>query len=332
MIRIDGYRFEGKYAELCSKFIAYKRGLGYAYTSRSIRQVRYLNNYLNIAQAEAEDFALTKEIVENFTAVRNGEAPPTTLQREKSIRQFALFLNKLGISAYIAPVNRKRYSSFTPYIFSKEQILSILHVVDNLKYEYRSPHYHHVYPFMVRVLYCCGLRLGEVLNLRLEDIDFAERVLRIEQAKYNNSRLVPMSDSLFSALKKYMTQVGYSPSDRGYLFRTKKNKRYAPNSILARYKNFLFMAGIPRLASGGLPRIHDLRHTFAVHALESLIAQRIDVHSGLPYLMNYLGHRQMRHTEYYLRLTSSSYESITNAIAPLYTDLFPKEAVYNENA
>lgn len=332
MIIVDGYSFEGKYAELCSKFIAYKRGLGYSYPSRTVRQVRFLNNYLSTSQAEAEDFTLTREVVENFTAVRNSEAPQTTLQREKTIRQFALFLNKLDISAYIAPISRKHYSSFTPYIFTKEQIISILSVVDNIKYEYRSPHYHHVYPFMIRILYCCGLRLGEALNLRLENIDFAERVLRIEQAKYNNSRLVPMSDSLFAALKKYMTQVGYSPSDRGYLFRTKKNKRYAPNSILARYKDFLSMAGIPRLASGRLPRIHDLRHTFAVHALESLVAQGIDVHSGLPYLMNYLGHRQMRHTEYYLRLTSSSYESITNTMAPLYTNLFPREAVYDENA
>lgn len=332
MIIVDGYSFEGKYAALCSKFIAYKRGLGYAYAPRSVRQVRFLNEYLNASQSEAGDFNLTKEVVENFTAVRNGEAPQTTLQREKSIRQFALFLNKLGISAYIAPISRKRYSSFTPYIFSKEQILSILRVVDDLKYEYRSPHYHHVYPFMIRVLYCCGLRLGEVLSLKLENIDFAEHVLRIEQAKFNNSRLVPMSDSLFFALKKYMKQVGYSPSDRGYLFRTKKNKRYAQNSIFCRYKDFLSMAGIPRLSSGGFPRIHDLRHTFAVHALESLIAQGIDVHSGLPYLMNYLGHRQMRHTEYYLRLTSSSYESITNTMAPLYTCLFPKEAVYDENA
>ena len=331
MITVDGYTFVGSYAELCEKFIAYKRSLGYSYNPRTIRHIRYFNEYLNTAQkSDPGDLILTKEVVENFTAIKDGEQPATTLHRETTIRQFALFMNKLGMPAYIAPISRKRYSSFTPYIFSKEQILALLNVVDNLKYDFRSPHYQHVYPFIIRLLYCCGLRLGEALNLRIENIDFDERVIRIEQAKFNNSRLVPMSDSLFSALEEYMRLVGYSPADEGYLFRTKKNRKYAPNSIFSRYKDFLRMAGMPRLPSGGLPRLHDLRHTFSVHALESLIAQGIDVYSGLPYLMNYLGHRQMRHTEYYLRLTSAAYSGIDNALAPLYTDLFPKEVVYDE--
>lgn len=332
MITIDGYIFDGHFAELCSRFIKYKQSLGYKYDARSIRGVRKMNEYLSSCSVSRlkNDYSLSKDEVSVYTAKREGEQVSTRENREGFIRQFAIFLNSLGFQAYIAPIRKKEYGTFTPYIFTRQQISAILSVTDNLKYEYRSPHYHYVYPFLIRLLYCCGLRISEALALKIEDIDFTENMLRIEQSKYNNSRLVPMSESLKKSLGKYMDQVGYRTIDKGFLFRTKWNTPYKAHSIYCRFKGFLQKADIPCTENGGTPRLHDARHTFAVHALDHMAAQGMDTYCAIPYLAAYMGHRKIRCTEQYLRLTAQSYGGIVEALTPLYENLFPKEAAVNE--
>lgn len=334
MITVDGYIFEGHYAKLCSDFIKYKRSIGYKYGARVVRRVRNINEYLSSSAMDRDDgdYSLNKETVSVYTARRGAENARTQQQREIIVRQFAIFLNSLSISVYIAPVMKKDNSTFTPYIFTREQIMAILNVTDHLEYEYRSPHYHHVYPFLIRLLYCCGLRISEALALRIENIDFAENVLRIEQAKYNNSRLVPMSGSLCQALEKYMNQIGCRKTDRGLLFGTRRNAPYRANSILSRFKDFLQKAGIPCTENGGMPRLHDVRHTFAVHALDRMAAQGMDTYCAIPYLAAYMGHRKIWCTEQYLRLTPAAYGGIVDALSPLYENLFPKEVAQNEKS
>lgn len=333
MINIDGYKYCGRYGRLTSQFIEYKRSLGYRYTDRTLRAVLHLNNYLNAVTPDNDDYglALNKRIVQEYTAINLGEKPETTAKRERLIRQFAIYLSKIGVASYIAPVIKRCKGSFVPYIFTKEQVAALLAAADNLKYDYRSPHYHHVYPFFLRLIYCCGLRLGEALRLRIEDIDFPERLFRIEQSKFNNSRLLPMSESLYLALEKYMGQLGFSQFNKGFLFRTIRNAPYSQSTIRTRYKKLLECARIPRTSNGKFQRIHDVRHTFSVHALESMHEQGMDAYCALPYLMVYLGHRHLKYTEYYLRLTANSFEDITNTLSPLYSNLFPKEAQPDED-
>lgn len=334
MINVDGYIFEGKYAKLCADFIKHKRSLGYKYDARAVRHVRYLNKHLSSHASGqlTDDYSLNKDTVVAFVAKRPTETAATQQRREIVIRQFAIYLSSLGISAYIAPALQKwcTRSTFTPYIFTSKQVAAILNVVDNLEYEYRSPHFHHVYPLLIRLLYCCGLRISEALSLKIEDIDFYENVLRIEQAKFNNSRLIPMSESLCAALDAYMIQLGYSKSGKGLLFRTKWGRAYHPQSVYHRFKDFMKKAGIPSSKNGGLPRLHDLRHTFAIHSLDSMVAQGLDAYHVLPYLSVFMGHRNIKDTEKYLRLTPTAFGDIITALIPLYGDLFHQQEVSNE--
>lgn len=212
----NSYYFSGPYGELCLQFIQYKRSLGYKYGARSVRAMKELNQYLAENEDGSEGTALTKATVLGYTNKRDGEEPMTRQGRESFIRQFAIYLNSLGIPAYVAPIRKKERSTFTPYIFTRRQICDILKAADSMRYEYRSPNHHYVYPFLLRLLYCCGLRISEALSLDIQDIDFDEKVLKIKQAKYNNSRLVPISDSLFTTLEKYMQQVGYSRDSTDY--------------------------------------------------------------------------------------------------------------------
>lgn len=334
MTVIDDFAFDGHFSELCVKLIKHKRSVGYKYEDRTLRALRHMNQYLSLfcADRDSNDYLLSKDMVLSYSAKRNNENPRTRKMRETVIRQFAIFLDSLGIEAYIHPLRRrKEQSTFTPYIFTKQQITDICSITDSLEYEYRSPNHHFVYSFLIRLLYSCGLRISEALALKIEDIDFHEGILRIEQAKYNNSRLVPMSDSLIMSLYKYMEQVGYSKTDKGFLFRTRWDRPYKANSILQRFKVFLEEADITYTENGKSPRLHDLQHTFAVHALDHMASQGMDTYCSIPYLSTYMGHRKIKCTEQYLRLTAESYGGIINALSPLYENLFP-EVTQDEKA
>lgn len=251
--------FDGSYGDTCIAFIEYRRSLGYKYEGRIVRAIRELNRYLNEHAAD-DTINLTKELVLGFAAKREGEQPMTQMRREALIRQLATYLNSIGVPAYVLPEHQHERCSFVPYIFTREQICSLLKAADSLPYAYRSPNMYNVYPFLIRLLYCCGLRISEALSLKISDIDFTDKVITVRQSKYNNTRLVPMSESLFACLRNYMNAVRYSENDTGLLFRNRWGKAYRPNSILQKYKKLLEEAGIPCTASGKLPRLHDLSY------------------------------------------------------------------------
>ncbi|MBN4074794.1 hypothetical protein JYT99_02565, partial [bacterium AH-315-E09] len=87
---------------------------------------------------------------------------------------------------------------------------------------------------------------------------------------------------------------------------------------------FLEEAGIHHTENGRSQRLHDLRHTFAVHSLDNMSIQGIDTYCAIPYLSTYMGHRRVKHTEQYLRLTSDAYHKIISALDPIYENLFPE--------
>lgn len=138
-----------------------------------------------------------------------------------------------------------------------------------------------------------------------------------------------MSDSLRRSLHKYMGQIGYIKKDKGFLFRTRWGTPYKAHSILQRFKVLLEKADIAYTENGKSQRIHDLRHTYAVHALDYMSSQGIDTYCAIPYLSAYMGHRKIKCTEQYLRLTSESYDDVIQALSPLYENLFP-EVTQNE--
>lgn len=322
MIEINGYPFEGRYARYFESFVNHKRSLGYKYVPRQIRALAQLNKYLSPHPE------ITKEVSEKWTCKNESESFRTQEQRTGQLRQFALYLNSIDIKAFVPPIPHKKPSPFVPYIFTKDEIAAILRAADSLEYEYRSPFCHITYPLLIRLLYCTGLRISEALAIEIEDIDFAERLIRIKQAKHNNSRLIPLPNSLWLHLQGYLEQTGRKT---GFLFQNRWNKPYGATATLPKFKSLMKSANTPLLENGRLPRLHDLRHTFAVHSLEQMIDQGVDVYVVIPYLSDFLGHRTISSTEQYLRLTSESFGRITVPAEAFAPNLYPKENV-NENA
>jgi integrase len=162
---------------------------------------------------------------------------------------------------------------------------------------------------LFRVLYGAGLRVSEALNLSLADVDTRSGTLRIRDSKNGESRTVPVTGRLTATLKGYITAAHPTPESSDYVFYTAAAGRPINQStVYVRFRGYLADAGIPHFTGG--PHPHSLRHGFAVANLRRWAAQGADLAVMLPYLACYMGHADLRGTQYYLRLTADAYPEV----------------------
>ena len=302
----------GYFSGLFEQFIRYKQGLGYTYGYHIRKALSALNCKLNLLDTGGP--ILTRETVEHLVTHHGDEASATQVKRAALLRHFAEFMIDMGYEAYVYPLHCSRitYDSFSPYIFSYEQMAAIIKASDSLPSSAKSPRYHIVWPAFVRILYCCGLRLSEALNLRVDDVDFEKGTLYIEKSKNGTSRYVPVSASLHNYLKSYALKAELSENEDIYLFPASDGGHYSPNTAYDRIKSIYLKAGIPRLSNGRLPRIHDVRHSYSCHALEKMQQKGYDLYYSLPILSAYLGHQGIRETERYLHLPQFRHDELSS--------------------
>ena len=160
---------------------------------------------------------------------------------------------------------------------------------------------------LLLLLYGAGLRFREATRLTLADVDLANAVLTIRATKFYKSRLVPVGPQLAAVLDSHVSQrrrarlVG---SPNALLFANRDGTQLASSTVQAAFDTLRRVAGIQRAAGGRtIPRLHDLRHSFAVHRLTGWYRQGADVQRLLPVLSTYLGHADLEGTKVYLSMT-----------------------------
>lgn len=306
---------QGCFSNLFEQFIKYKQSLGFKYGYHTQKVLVQLNRELN--RMETGKTVLTRNAVESLASHHNDEAPATQAKRAALLRHFAEFMVDMGYEAYIYPIHCSRitYDSFDPYIFTHEQMAAIIQASDSLRPTSESPRYHFVWPAFMRVLYCCGLRLSEAVNLRVADVDLDNGILYIGKSKNGTSRYVPVSNSLQKYLQKYAMDAALTENEDTYFFPAPDGGHYHKNTAYERIKSFYQSAGIPKLGNGRFPRIHDVRHTYSCHALEMMQQKEYDLYYSLPILSAYLGHQGIRDTERYLHLPQVLYGELSDVSA-----------------
>lgn len=317
------YIFNGPFARYCSMYVDHKKSLGYKFQVSSYYRLRQIDNFFKTY--ELKNPILTKKMVNDYVSKRGNESTKTQHQRMSTIRQFALFMNTLEFNFYVFPKNEfvKIRDNFTPYIFTHKEISNIWSIIDTLSLAENSEYDSLIYPMLLRMLYGCGLRINEALTLHKTDINLKNGVITINKAKNNITRLVPMSETLTDYCCNYVKKMAFDMKTKGYFYPAPDAQKYKSVSILNDFRRILLKAGI--ISSGSVnPRIHDLRHTFAVHSLEKMVSQGQDAYSALPILQTYMGHSDIISTEQYLRLTSDAYGIIINLTAGMYQDVFPE--------
>ena len=320
----NGYHqfiFTGPYAGLCAKFMDNKRYLGFKYYEAG-QWLRMFDNYCSRTRC-AVPAAPDKTLVKKFLNSVSYLTPKSKSNILGILRQFGLFLSSLNYKPYIPPVQKLSVGEFVPHIYSKNEVKRLLASVRNMKVNLRSPYMHAVLLTIMRVLYGCGLRVSEAVNLLKSDVDLEEGILLIRESKFEKDRLIPMSASLISVCRQYVQDPAILSASNSYFFPAPDRGPMSTSTIRERFQTMLSKTGIGR-HSEGCPRLHDLRHTFAVHCLQRWARAGVDVMTALPILPTYLGHDDIKATCRYLRLTAELFPEISMTMSKMYHGVFPE--------
>jgi integrase len=157
------------------------------------------------------------------------------------------------------------------------------------------------------LLFCCGLRRGELLGLTLEDIQQEQTLLHIRPSKFRKSRLLPLSRSVTLEMRRYLRTRAHSGLPMAFetflmWSRQRSPEVYSATALGAIWGQLCVSAGVVN-AQSHPPRLHDTRHSCAVLILERCYAQGGNVQAHLARLATYLGHVSAVSTHHYLKLT-----------------------------
>ena len=196
-----------------------------------------------------------------------------------------------------------------PRLVSPLEMARVLSAADQLPISHQNPLRPQTVRLALLLLFCCGLRRGELLRLRWRHCDLRENVLRVGATKFHKSRLVPLSPSVAHALDQYRElrcHRRWAVQADDYLIWS-RNPLAAETvySATALAQNWRFLCLTTGLLDerGRPPRLHDLRHSCAVARLERWYQAGTDLHVKLPHLATYLGHVSPVSTHHYLHLT-----------------------------
>jgi len=306
------------------QFIEMKRALGFKYATGAV----ILCQIDRLAEQRVEiSLGITKEFAEKWSKKRIEESDLYQYCRISFLAQFSSYLVDLGIQSYIPKLPPYKQSTFIPYIYSQKEIGAIFKACDELRLRVlnmKSSLF--CMPALIRLLYCTGLRISEALAMRMEDVNLDESYLRVRDCKNGKERIIPISDSLTSVCKEYVRyrdQLPMGKTKSGYFFVELDGSKCGQN-VRIWFKKCLTKAAIPDIGRGHGPRIHDLRHTFAVTSLANMADSGIDLYASLPILSNYLGHQSLGATNHYVRLTANMHPNLIKDVDMICLDVFPK--------
>ena len=245
------------------------------------------------------------------------------------IRQFLKYLNLNGYSAFI-PVIPKVHDDYSPYIFSDKELELIFVSADNttVKDKKACIYLPIEFPVILRLLFSCGLRIGETVRIQIKDVDLENGVLTLVNTKGNKHRLVPMSQKMTDFLTKYCLAMGLVGNGDAWLFPgNNKNEHISYRSVKHRFERILKDNGIElksRKKHERGPCLHCMRHVFAFRSFRQTEKLGISLTDAVPFLSIYLGHDSLNETEKYLKFSSEIYPETTELFGSFMKDLLPE--------
>lgn len=288
-----------KLAQAVSAYVAYKQSLGMRFATEA-RALKSFSRALG-------DVDLDRIEPEQVRAFLNGTGPMTRFWHRKldALRGFYRFaLARRYTPRSPLPTNVPRCpQAFVPYIYSEEEIKRLLAAAASRE---RCNLSSLTCRTLLLVLYGTGLRIGEALGLDLADVDLESALLRIRETKFYKTRIVPVGADLTRVLRDYLLERSKGapiPADGPFLL-TRQGKRPSRAGAEEAFKQLRRQAKVSRIdGSRYQPRLHDMRHTYAVTRLVRWYREGADVQRLLPQLATYLGHVHISGTQRYLTMT-----------------------------
>jgi integrase len=231
---------------------------------------------------------------------QTGRGTSVGARRMTAVRGFARYMAGIDTDTEVPPLglmpHRQRWRR--PFIYSPADVDT---VIDQARSSIVSPLRAATYVTLIGLLAASGMRIGEAITLDRGDIDWAQGVLLIRESKFGKSRLVPLTASSMAALQGYagLRDELAPPPDEPSFFTSLARKRLLYAVVSQTFRQLVDQAGVGAGAPRP-PRLHDLRHTFAVRTLLGWYRAGEDVQAKIPALSTYLGHREPSSTYWYL--------------------------------
>lgn len=287
---------------------------------------------------EFDDFAnseqltnphITEAFVKRWRATRIADCDRTLYAKYSVWSQLTKTMSRCGCECFIPHLPKQPKSDFTPYIFTPEQMAAIFTAADGCRlYDIRMGTALIAIPAILRLLYSTGMRVSELLSIRNSDVHLDEHYILLRKTKNGSERIVPIGASMESVLKRYVDFRDRMPikgisGNASFLFVKSDGTAISQGVVYTNFRKILDICGIPHFGNHHGPRVHDLRHTFAVHSLVQMGRAGMDLYTGLPILSTALGHHSLTATEQYVRLTCSMYPELEERCSEINAFVYP---------
>ena len=271
------------------------------------RQLNFFDDFA--LENKIEKIEFTKEHISRWYQYRQEQGKATRYIRISFSIHFLLYLKSLGYDVCIPRLPAYTSTKFISYIFSDEQIEKYFESVDSY-YSPKDPFVKLYLPVVFRILYTCGTRIGETLSIKVKDVDLENGIIKLRETKNGKERYIVIKDDLKDLLNQYADKCLYLKTENDYFFSHIDRRRVNEQSIYHFHRKALKDIGIEYQGGGKGPRLHDLRHTFAVKSLSNFERNGCDLYNVLPILSKYMGHTNISATEKYIRLVPHNFDEV----------------------
>ena len=262
-----------------------------------LRELRYSTNTIDSYTFMFKEFInyypdkelgdITEEEIVGYLQYLVTERKISTSYQNQAINAIKFYYERvLGGRRKVYLIERPREEKFLPEVLSQEEVTALLNAIDNLKHK-----------AVLMTIYSGGLRISELINLKIKDIDSNRMQIRIEQGKGKKDRYTLLGQKTLEVLRSYVKQ--YQP--REWLFEGVNYGPFSETSIKKALKTALERTKITKHVTP-----HTLRHSFATHLLES--------GTDLRYIQSLLGHQSTKTTEIYTHITVKGFDQIKNPL------------------
>lgn len=291
-------------AEPIRQFVEYKRALNRKYRPEAAA-LRLFDRYL-CEHAVTGWTSIDSVLIERFLQSRPRTRPRSYNHLLGVLQRFFAWavVQRLVASNPVRAARRRETSQRIPYLFDLQDAKRLLEVARALPSRSRAPHRAQTYEMIFALLYGLGLRVGEAVRLKLGDVDFHRDTLFIRETKFSKSRMVPLGPRLTARLRRYIEERHSQEREAEKpLFSFTKRGNICPETVSQTFHALVPQLGLHLPPGVSPPRLHDLRHSFAVGTLLRWYREGIDPNRRLICLSTFLGHVDPNSTAVYLTIT-----------------------------
>lgn len=293
-----------------ARYIDLHQAMGFKFRTQSL----LLRNFIGFAEQHNDGYIRTSRILD---WAAQAPSPEQRRNRLATVRRFALAMHAEDSRHNVPPADafgRGWFRRRKPFIYSPEQVAMLVRAASQLKpvNSIRPA----TYSTLFALLAATGLRISEALTLEVQDI--TDDGLLVRATKFKKHRLVPVHLSTRQALERYLRSRARVPTTSATLFISASGTALCYSTVITTFLGLMRSIGLRETSGKGGPRIHDLRHTFAVRSLERCASGGEAVARHATALSTYLGHAHISDTYWYLQATPLLMGQIAKAGESLY--------------